>query len=183
MLFRSPQPPHTCSATRAALPFVDLAWFAASALFLYASACFESTLTCSGCIYWSPTLKYNLSSHPTQITIAKPTTNPLYPTRHSQYIHPKPNTVDMNSGHHTSHSFNIALDDCYRKLDQASRDLEYHTAHVTAEIDQLREHIRHLKETIPREDEREDRRQLMHRRHTLQIDWVKRGVWLSLIHI
>ncbi|KAH0287958.1 hypothetical protein M436DRAFT_81502 [Aureobasidium namibiae CBS 147.97] len=87
------------------------------------------------------------------------------------------NAVDMNPGRRTSHSFNLVLEDCYRKLDQASRDLEYHTAHVTAEIDQLKAHIRHLKETIPRDDEREDRRQLMHRRHTLQIDWVKRGVW------
>ena len=83
----------------------------------------------------------------------------------------------MNQGIRTSRAFNIVLDDCYGKLDQASRDLEHHTAHVTAEIDQLKAHIRHLRQTIPREDEERDRRHLMHQRHVLQIDYIKRSVW------
>lgn len=83
----------------------------------------------------------------------------------------------MNTGRRTSHSFNLVLEDCYSKLSQAASDLEHHTAHVTAEIDRLKAHIRHLKQTIPREDEQSDRRQLMYRRYTLQVDYVKQSIW------
>ena len=136
------------------------------------------------CVYTSSSRMYILVAHPQLQLLSHSTKIPLPKQPRTQYtqpdtvnIYPIPNAVDMNSGHCTSHSLNLALEDCYRRLDQTSRDLEYHTAHITAEIDQLKEHNRHLKETIPREDEREDRRQLMHRRHTLQIDWIKRGVW------
>jgi hypothetical protein len=53
---------------------------------------------------------------------------------------------------HTSASFNLALEECSRKLDQSLRDLEEHAAKVKAETLRLKAAIHHLKDTIPREN-------------------------------
>jgi hypothetical protein len=74
---------------------------------------------------------------------------------------------------HISAPSTLALDDCYRKLDQSLRDLEDHAARIRAETLRLKAAIRHMKETIPREDEHERRHHHAHGRHTNQVQLVK----------
>jgi hypothetical protein len=78
---------------------------------------------------------------------------------------------------HTSASFTLALEECYRKLDQSLRDLEDHTARVKAETLRLKAAIPHIKETIPRENEHQNRHHQVHVRHVNQVQLVKRTVW------
>jgi hypothetical protein len=78
---------------------------------------------------------------------------------------------------HTSASFSLALDDCYRRIDQSLRDLEDHTARVKAETLRLRAALHHMKDTIPRENEHLNRHHQVHVRHVNQVQLVKRIVW------
>jgi hypothetical protein len=74
---------------------------------------------------------------------------------------------------HTSASFDIALEDCNRKIDQSLRDLEDHTAEVRTEIIRLKATIRHLRDTIPCENEHMNRHHQVHVRHNNQVQLIK----------
>jgi chromosome segregation ATPase len=78
---------------------------------------------------------------------------------------------------HTSAAFNVALEECNRKLDQSLRDLEDHTAKVRTEILRLKATIHHLKDTIPRENEHMNRHHQVHVRHNHHIHLIKSIVW------
>jgi septal ring factor EnvC (AmiA/AmiB activator) len=78
---------------------------------------------------------------------------------------------------HTSASFDLAFEECNRKLDQSLRDLEDHTAKVKAETLRLKAAIHHLEETIPRENKHANRHHQVHVRHVNHVQMIKRTVW------
>jgi hypothetical protein len=133
------------------------------ALFPYTSACPDSTFTCSGCIYPQSVPGLLLfPSYPAD-----------HPHRQAQTDHYYTWPQSIQTMPHTSAPLALALDDCYRKLGQSLRDLEDHTARIKAETLRLKAAIRHMEDTIPRENEHENRHHQVHVRHVNQVQLIK----------